>query len=64
MQVIVDRVEKEYLVVELEDGSISNIPRNIINANEGDVIDITINNEATKIRKNKIIELMDSLFED
>lgn len=64
MQVIVDRVEKEYLVVELEDGSISNISRNIIDANEGDVIDITINEEATNMRKNKIIELMDSLFED
>ena len=64
MQVIVDRVEKEYLVVELEDGSISNISRNIIDANEGDVIDITVNNEATEIRKNRIKELMDSLFED
>ena len=64
MQVIVDRVEKEYLVVELEDGSISNISRNIIDANEGDIIDITVNHEATKMRKNKIIELMDSLFED
>lgn len=64
MQVIVDRVEKEYLVVELEDGSISNISRNIIDANEGDIIDITVNHEATKMRKNKIIELMDSVFED
>lgn len=64
MQVIVDRVEKKYLVVELEDGSLSNISRNIIDANEGDVIDITINEEATNMRKNKIKELMDSLFED
>ena len=64
MQVIVDRVEKEYLVVELEDGSISNISREIIDANEGDIIDITVNHEATKMRKNKIIELMDSVFED
>lgn len=64
MQVIVDRVEEEYLVVELEDGSISNIPRNIIDANEGDVIDITINDEVTKNRKNRIKELIDSVFED
>lgn len=64
MQVIVDRVEKEYLVVELENGNISNIPRDIIDASEGDVIDITVNNEATKTRKTRIKELMDSVFED
>lgn len=65
MQVIVDRIEGEYLVLELEDGSIIDVKRELIpGAKEGDIVDIYINEEATKERCNEVRQLMDDLFVD
>ena len=63
MQVIVDRVEKKFLVVEVEIGKVVNMPRELApKAEEGDVITITISKDETKKRKEKIAKLMDEVF--
>lgn len=65
MQLVVDRIEDEYLVVELEDGTIIDIPKEIVpNAKEGDIIDIYVNEEQTKKRKEEVKKIMDDLFID
>lgn len=65
MQITVDHIEDDYLVVELEDLSTIDIPRALIpDAKEGDVVDIIINEEATKERKQEVSKLMDELFID
>ena len=65
MQVIVDRIEGDYLVLELEDGFIIDVKRELIpGAKEGDIVDIYINEEATKERCNEVSQLMDDLFVD
>ena len=68
MQIIIDRFEGEFAVVEYENKDkklcFVNIPKVIIpGATEGDVIDITINKDETKKREKNIKNLMDSLFE-
>lgn len=65
MQVIIDRFEGEYAIVEIKEGKFVSIPKVLVpSAHEGDVIDILINLEETKKRKNKIKNLMDDLFID
>ena len=65
MQITVDRIEDEFLVVELEDGNIVDIPKELVpDAKEGDVIDIYINKEETENRKKEVKKLMDDLFND
>lgn len=64
MQVVVDRIEGDYLVLELEDGNIIDVKKELIpNAKEGDIIDISINEEA-KERCKEVEKLMDDLFVD
>ena len=63
MQVIVDRVEEKFLVVELETGKVVNMPQELApEAQEGDVITITISKEETKKRKENITKLMAEVF--
>lgn len=65
MQVIVDRKEEDYLVLELEDGDIVEVPKELIkDAKEGDVINITIDEEARKEREAEVEKLMNDLFVD
>ncbi len=65
MEVIIDRFEGEYAVVELEIGEFVNLPRILVpNAKEGDVVNITIDENSTKKRKEHIESLMNNLFED
>lgn len=65
MQVIVDRIENDYLVVELEDGNVIDMPKELCpKAKEGDVIDIFINEEDTKNRKEEVKNLMEEVFLD
>lgn len=65
MRVIIDRFEGNYAVVETEDKVFYNIDRNLlVDAKEGDVIDIIINVEETKKRNNNISNLVNKLFED
>lgn len=65
MQVIIDRFEGEYAVVETDSGNFVNLPKILIpDAHEGDVVDIIINTEETSKRSENIQNLMDDLFED
>ena len=64
MDVIVDRVEGDYAVVEIEKGKMYNLPLELVpNVKEGDVVTITINKGKTEERKKTIEELMNSVFE-
>ena len=46
MQVTVDRIEEDYIVLELEDGNIIDVPKELIpGAKEGDIVDIYINKD-------------------
>ena len=64
MDVIVDRIEGDYAVVEIEKGKMCNLPIELVpNVKEGDVVSITINKSKTDERKTSIEELMNSVFE-
>ncbi len=65
MKVIIDRFEGEYAVVELEDRTMVNMPRRLVpeNAREGDVLNIEIDMDSTRERKERINRLMDELWE-
>lgn len=63
MQVIIDRFEGDFAVVELPDKQTVNIPKILVpDANEGDVINIFIDADETDRRKAKIRSLMDDIF--
>lgn len=65
MNVIVDRIEDNYLVVEINPGVFANLPIELApTAKEGDVISIFVNMEETNSRKEKISNLVNQLFED
>lgn len=64
MKIIVNRIEGNYLVLELEDGNIVDVPKELIpEAREGDIIRISIDKEETDKRKEEMQELVDSVFE-
>ena len=64
MDVIVDRIEGDYAVVEIEKGKMCNLPLVFLpNVKEGDVVTITINKDKIEERKKTIEELMNSVFE-
>jgi hypothetical protein len=65
MKVIVDRFEGSFAVVELEDRSMVNMPRQLLpdEAKEGDVLAIEIDESETASRKKRISKLMDNLWE-
>ena len=65
MQVIIDRFEGEYAVVETDNGEFVNLPKILVpDAHEGDVVEISINKEETSKRSENINSLMNDLFED
>ena len=65
MQVVIDRIEEDYIVVELEDGTIVDVPRVLIpGAKEGDLVDIYINRDDTDKKNKEVNRLMDDLFID
>ena len=66
MKVIIDRFEGQYAVVELDNGDFVDMPRSALPslADEGDVITIEIDEQATDQRRKRIEGLMDTLFEE
>lgn len=61
--VIIDRIEGDFVVVEMEDKKIVNLPRCLIpSSKEGDIISIEIDKEEINLRKNKIQKIMDNLW--
>jgi hypothetical protein len=64
MKVIVDRFEGDFAVVEIKEGLFANFPKVLLeSAKEGDVISIEIDKSETEIRKKKIENLMNDLFD-
>lgn len=65
MTFTIDRIEGNYLIVELENGKIINLPKELIsNAKENDIYTITLNKDEMKKRKNNINNLINDLFID
>ena len=65
MTVIVDRIEGGFLVVEMPDGSMQNLPKLFSpDAKEGDMIEIFVDHEKTENRRQEIKGRMESLFKD
>lgn len=66
MKVIIDRFEGEYAVVELESGEFADMPKMLVPslAEEGDVLEITIDENETARRKNRISEMMKDMQQD
>ena len=64
MEVIVDRFEGDYAVVEIAIGKCVNIPRVLVpDAKEGDIIKIEIEKKEAEKRKKYIKDLMNNVFE-
>ena len=52
MTITIDRIEGNYLIVELENGKIINLPKELIpNAKENDIYTITLNKDEMKKKK-------------
>lgn len=65
MEVIIDRFEEEYAIVEINIGEFAKISKKLLpKAKEGDVVKIIIDSSVTKKRKKDIKSLVDNLFED
>jgi len=65
MEVIVDRIEGDFLIVEINEGNFVNMPKVLApNAKEGDVIVINIDESKRKMLLNNVNELVNNLFED
>lgn len=66
MRIIIDRIEADIVVVEKEDGSFIQMPKSLIplDAKEGDMLLITIDEESTVDRKKEITSLMEELWDD
>ena len=64
MQVIIDRFEGDYAVVELPDKTTANLLKILIpDVKEGDVVTISVDVTATEERKNKIQNLMNDVWQ-
>lgn len=65
MKVIIDRIQGDYAVVELEDRSTIDMPLVLLpqGAREGHVIEISINEEESASRKERIEKLCDDLWD-
>ncbi len=65
MKFTIDRFEGEFVVVELENGDLMDVPKCFIpkGAKAGDVIKVEIDKEETNRRKEKIEELANDLWE-
>lgn len=64
MYVIIDRIENEFIWVEMENRELVKIPKVLVpNGAEGDVVYIGIDLNETSLRKKRIHQLMDQAFE-
>lgn len=66
MRLVIDRIEEEIAVVEKDDGSFVNMPKNLIppEAKEGDVLLITVDMENTVDREQEIRSLLEEVWHD
>ena len=65
MKVTIDRFEGDYAVVELEDRQMVDLPKALVpsDANEGDILEITVNREETEKRRRRIEKLTEDLWQ-
>ena len=62
MDVIIDRFEGDFAVIELPDRTIVNVPRILLpDASEGDVVSIHVNKAATEERRKRVEVLSNRL---
>ncbi len=65
MEVIIDRFEGEYAIVEININEFAKISKALLpKAKEGDVINIVLDKTASKKRNKIISSLVNDLFED
>ncbi len=64
MKIIIDRFEGDFARVELPDGAMIDMPKALVptGAKEGDVINISIDQDETARRSQSIDALMNNLF--
>lgn len=65
MKFIIDKIEESFVVVELKDKKMINMPIELLplGAKEGDVLSIAIDKNETKLRRERINNLMNDLWE-
>lgn len=65
MDVIIDRFEGDFAVVELETREMVDLPRKLVptDAVEGDVLEIKVNKKETESRRKRIEKLCEDLWE-
>lgn len=65
MKVTIDRFEGDYAVVELEDRQMVDLPKALVpsDANEGDILEITVNRDETEKRRRRIEKLTEDLWQ-
>lgn len=65
MEAVVDRIEKDMLVLVLSDGAIIEFSKKLLpEANEGDVISFSVNKYKTENRKKEMEERVNRLWKD
>ncbi|MGM9834213.1 MAG: DUF3006 domain-containing protein [Bacilli bacterium] len=65
MEVIVERIEKDIVVVELPNGKHLEVPKELFgNVKENDVITIVVDKEKTASKKVEIQDIINQVFED
>jgi hypothetical protein len=66
LKYIIDRFEGDLAVVEIEEGVFTNIPKIALpkEAKEGDIIDVSVDNNETEQRRKNIEKLMENLWAD
>ena len=65
MEVIIDRFEGDYAIVELDKDQFVFLPKILVpGAKEGDVVKIVVDRDATKKRRDHVSKLVDQLFLD
>ena len=66
MRIIIDRIEGDFAIVELPSGQMIDCPRAMLpdNAKEGSIINITVDENATSEKLQRVTERMNKLFKD
>ncbi len=66
MKFIIDRFEGDIAIIEISENKFVDMPRVLIpnDANEGDIINICVDKDATQERLSNIKKLEESLWED
>ena len=66
MKLIIDRFEGDFAVIELPDGQMIDCLKAMLpdNANEGSILNITVDEKATNDKLQEVTERMNKLFKD